>query len=120
MRGANITTGLRLRLVLAEGMALGPGKAMLLDEIARTGSISGASQAMGMSYKRAWDLVAELNAMFREPLVQTTVGGSTRGGARLTPLGASVLARYRSMEKKAEKAAHREAASLTKDLKTGP
>jgi molybdate transport system regulatory protein len=73
---------------------LGPGKADLLAGIRRTGSIAAAGREMGMSYKRAWVLVEELNAAFREPLVSSTRGGPGGGGARLTEAGAEVLCLY--------------------------
>ena len=99
----NITEGLRFRIVLGPGIALGPGKADLLEAIRDTQSIAAAAQRFGMSYKRGWSLIKELNAAFVEPLVDTEKGGSGGGGgARLTELGAYVLARYRQMEADAE------------------
>lgn len=88
----------RLRLVLAAGVAIGPGKADLLEAIGETGSIAAAGRRLGMSYKRAWHLVEELNRGFAEPLVRASRGGSGHGGAVLTPLGAEVLAAYRGIE----------------------
>jgi molybdate transport system regulatory protein len=96
---ANVTEGLRFRIVLCPGVALGPGKANLLAAIADTSSITAAAARFGMSYKRGWSLVRELNAAFSGPLVETTKGGTGGGGsARLTPLGQHVLDRYRQME----------------------
>lgn len=93
-----ITVRYSLRLDFAPGGRLGPGKADLLEAIARTGSISGAGRSMRMSYRRAWLLVDELNRMFRLPLVEAQPGGAHGGGARLTEQGQEVLARYRSIE----------------------
>lgn len=87
-----------LRLVFGEDAMLGPGKAELLERIRDTGSISAAGRQMQMSYKRAWMLVETLNAIFREPLVDSTRGGPNGGGARLTAAGQAVLAQYRSLE----------------------
>jgi molybdate transport system regulatory protein len=87
-----------MRIVFGEKRALGPGKADLLTAIATHGSIAAAGRAMGMSYQRAWSLVDELNAMFREPLVSSSRGGSSRGGAALTEVGKLVLDRYRAIE----------------------
>ncbi|MFL1462517.1 winged helix-turn-helix domain-containing protein [Roseococcus sp. DSY-14] len=95
---------LTLRLALGEGVALGPGKADLLAGIRDAGSIAAAGRQMGMSYQRAHDLVAALNADFREPLVATAMGGTGGGGARLTPLGEEVLRAYRDAEAAAETA----------------
>jgi molybdate transport system regulatory protein len=95
----------RLRLVLAPGVAIGPGKADLLAAIAETGSIAAAGRRLAMSYKRAWHLVEELNRTFAEPLVRTSRGGSGHGGALLTPLGGEVLAAYRGIEAASARAA---------------
>jgi len=90
---------LGLRLDFMPGGRLGPGKADLLEEIARTGSISGAGRAMKMSYRRAWLLVDDLNRMFTRPLVEAQPGGAKGGGARLTPLGQEVVSHYRAIER---------------------
>lgn len=89
---------LSLRLVFGEDAMLGPGKAELLERIRDTGSISAAGRAMKMSYKRAWMLVEEMNAAFRDALVDSTRGGPNGGGARLTAAGQAVLTQYRSLE----------------------
>lgn len=87
-----------LRIDFANGVRLGPGKADLLERVADCGSISAAGAAMGMSYRRAWMLIDEINHMFREPSVITRHGGKAGGGAELTPFGQELLARYRRME----------------------
>ncbi len=93
-----------LRLTLSDRVALGPGKAALMELIRATGSIAGAGRQMGMSYQRAHDLVSALNADFLSPLVETMAGGLRGGGARLSPLGEQVLAAYREVERQAEAA----------------
>lgn len=89
---------LRLRLHFGDRLTLGPGKADLLQGIADTGSISAAGRQMGMSYRRAWSLVEEMNAGFAQPLVSSARGGAGGGGARLTAAGAEVLRRFRAVE----------------------
>jgi molybdate transport system regulatory protein len=91
----------RLRVLYGSAIAIGPGKADLLDTIGRTGSISAAGRALGLSYRRAWLLVDTMNRCFREPLVVAVKGGPHGGGAQLTPFGADVLARYRALESRA-------------------
>lgn len=86
-------TTLKLRILFDTAM-LGPGKAELLRHIAATGSISAAGRAMGMSYKRAWSLVEEMNAAFATPLVTSARGGAGGGGATLTETGRTVLSLY--------------------------
>ncbi len=94
----------KLRLTLPGDHPLGPGKAQLMeaDQDAWLDPLCGA--AMNMSYRRAWLLIDELNGMFREPVVLKAQGGKQGGGATLTPFGEELLARFRSMEKRAEKA----------------
>lgn len=107
---------LHLRLYLAEGVWLGPGKADLLEQIAATGSISAAGRAMGMSYKRAWTLVEALNAMFATPLVDSARGGASGGGAALTDKGSRVLALYRKLEAEALAAGADDIAALAGNI----
>jgi molybdate transport system regulatory protein len=109
---------LRIRIVLAPSVMLGPGKADLLDGIGRTGSIAAAGRAMGMSYKRAWDLVGILNGMFRDPLVETVRGGPGGGHAALTDLGREVLTLYRRIEAQAAAGGAEPAAELAALLRT--
>lgn len=95
----------RIRVVRDDDtIVIGPGKADLLDAIRRTGSIRAAAGELGMSYMRAWTLVRTMNAAFRSPLVEKERGGAGQGGAQLTAAGERVLALYRKMEEKAEKA----------------
>lgn len=96
--------GPRLRVLLGSSIAIGPGKADLLDAIGRSGSISAAAREMGMSYRRAWLLVEASNRAFVEPLVATATGGSGGGGAQLTAFGRMVVDRYRRMEQLASEA----------------
>lgn len=89
---------IKLQLFCGDEIAMGPGKADLLDAIRAHGSISGGGKAMGMSYRRAWQLVDTMNRCWREPLVETSPGSHHGGGARVTPLGARVLALYRELQ----------------------
>jgi len=112
MKPSNRTVGIRLRLVLAPGIALGPGKADLLQGIKETGSIAAAGRRMRMSYKRAWQLVEMLNEAFSAPVVAAAKGGAKGGGAELTGLGEEVLALYRRMEARAARGAQSDLATL--------
>ncbi|MCW3473575.1 winged helix-turn-helix domain-containing protein [Limobrevibacterium gyesilva] len=94
-----------IRLDLASGARIGPGKVALLEEIARSGSISAAGRALKMSYRRAWELVEDLNRHLGTPVVTTAAGGSGGGGARLTEAGAAVVAGYRAIEAASRQAA---------------
>jgi molybdate transport system regulatory protein len=109
----------RLRIVLGPDIAFGPGKADLLDGIRETGSIAAAGRRMGMSYKRAWTLIETLNRNFSRPLVETSKGGSERGGAVLTEAGEAALALYRQMEARAVAEGVEDVAALKAMLATG-
>jgi molybdate transport system regulatory protein len=95
---------LTLRVEFGPETAIGPGKARLLELVRDKGSISAAGRAMGMSYRRAWLLIDDLNHCFDEPVVTTKLGGKSGGGAQLTPLGEAVITHYRAMENEAEAA----------------
>ena len=103
---------LSIRLDLGGGLRIGPGKVRLLEEIGRAGSISGAGRALGMSYRRAWELVEALNTGLGEPVAETAAGGAGGGGARLTPLGEAVVRTYRAIEAEANAGAAGRLAAL--------
>ena len=113
-------TRLQLRIYFGGEAMLGPGKAELLQRIHDTGSISAAGRDMKMSYKRAWMLVEEMNAAFRDPLVDRTRGGAGGGGARVTEAGLAVMALYRAVESAAAAAAAHDIATLRAMLRDIP
>lgn len=108
-----------IRLDLASGARVGPGKIALLEEIARHGSISAAGRALRMSYRRAWELVEDLNRHLGTAVVSASTGGSGGGGARLTPTGEALVAAYRAIERGTELAAAAELAALSRAM-AGP
>lgn len=110
---------IRLRILFGHAM-LGPGKIELLERIRGTGSISAAGRQMEMSYKRAWSLVEEMNTAFADPLVASTRGGSGGGGARLTPAGEEVIARYHAVVEAAARGGADEIAGLAAMLRPAP
>jgi molybdate transport system regulatory protein len=99
---------LRIRVMGKAGDALGPGKAQLLEAVARTGSLRQAAMEMEMSYMKAWRLANAMNTNFREPLLEKNRGGNLRGGTQLTALGQTVLASYHRMTFLANQAAQKE------------
>ncbi|WP_044560999.1 winged helix-turn-helix domain-containing protein [Azospirillum sp. B4] len=109
---------LTLRLDFGDQGAVGPGKIRLLEAIAEHRSISAAGRAMGMSYRRAWQLVDALNQTFALPSVTTQVGGGGGGGAALTEFGQELVSAYREMERAAADATAETRASLARRLRT--
>ncbi len=89
----------RFRILRGRDIALGPGKAELLEQLQKTGSIAEAAVQIGMSYMRAWTLIKTMEKCFKEPLIKVSRGGAEHGGAELTVNGKRILALYRAMEK---------------------
>jgi molybdate transport system regulatory protein len=89
---------IRLRVPAGDKIAIGPGKAALLEAIVETGSISAAGRKINMSYRKAWLIVNDMNRYFKSPLVDATKGGQNGGGAHLTEMGHLVLKKYRQLE----------------------
>ena len=110
---------LSLRIDLEPEGRIGPGKIELLENIHSSGSISAAGRAMEMSYKRAWDLVDEINRICRQAAVERQTGGKNGGGAALTPFGLSLVARYRRIERDAASAARKELQALRSEIARG-
>jgi len=90
--------GLKLRIDFPGGARIGPGKIDLLEAVARTGSITAAGRALGMSYRRAWLLLDALNRTFDAPVVATAAGGAGGGGAEVTAFGLGLIAAYRALQ----------------------
>ena len=105
---------LSIRIDLANGDRVGPGKIALLEAIRSTGSISAAARSLGMSYRRAWLLVEEINGALLEPAVTAETGGRSGGGAALTAVGEKVVALYRAIEANARAAASAEFRAIGK------
>jgi molybdate transport system regulatory protein len=118
MRKQSQTGALRVRIDLKPGVSLGPGKIALLEHIAGSGSLSQAARELGMSYRRAWLLLDDLNRAFAEPATTASVGGSGGGGARVTPFGEALIAAYRGIERDAAAAAGKSMAWLTDAAKS--
>ncbi|MEH3123511.1 MAG: LysR family transcriptional regulator [Sphingomonas phyllosphaerae] len=112
---------LKIQIACGDALAMGPGKADLLEAIITEGSISGAGRALGMSYRRAWLLVDEMNRCFDPVLVETLKGGGRERGAKVSAAGLEVLKAYREMERDAVKIADRAAyARLSAHLRAAP
>jgi molybdate transport system regulatory protein len=114
MRAVRLT----LRLDFGADRALGPGKIRLLETIDKTGSISQAGRSLGMSYRRAWLLVNDLNHLFRKPVVTTKPGGVQGGGATLTAFGKGLIRKYRAIETRATVMAQKQLRDLEAPVRT--
>ena len=108
---------LSIRIDFGPERRVGPGKIALLEQIAALGSISAGGRALNMSYRRAWELIEELNSIFGKPVVESRSGGKKGGGATLTPLGLSLISRYRAMERAAAAATEPHLAALAEEIR---
>lgn len=108
----------RIRVDFDTGASLGPGKVALLEQIQAAGSLSQAARVLGLSYRRAWLLLDDINHSFAEPAVVTATGGRRGGGAELTPFGRALIERYRELEQVAEKQAARSLARVAASATT--
>jgi molybdate transport system regulatory protein len=111
-------THLSIRIDLSTGGRIGPGKIALLEAIQSTGSISAAARTIGMSYRRAWLLVEEINGTLREPAVKAETGGVRGGGAVVTPVGERIVGLYRTIESQARTAAGGEFRAIGKLMRS--
>lgn len=111
---------LKAQLLCGDQLAMGPGKADLLEAIDREGSISAAGRLLGMSYRRTWLLVDEMNRCWTERLVEATAGGGSGRGAKLTDAGRDVLRRYRALEARLAGVVDADLVALAAMLRTTP
>lgn len=107
----------RLRIRQGENIAIGPGKIALLEAIQVHGSISAAARSLGMSYRRAWLLIDELNHSLASPATASEQGGQRGGGSALTPVGDELIRLYRAIEREAYQACAADIGTLTSLLK---
>ncbi len=107
---------LHIRIDFAPEHRLGPGKIELLEQIAALGSIAAGGRSLGMSYRRAWELIEDLNETFGQPVVESKSGGKKGGGAVLTSLGLTIISRYRAIERAAATAAEGHVEALNAEV----
>jgi molybdate transport system regulatory protein len=110
--------GLTLRVDLSSGRAVGPGKIQLLEQIHKSGSIIQAGRDLGLSYRRAWLLINDLNNSFRFPVIEAEMGGIGGGGTRLTPFGLKLVQLYQTIETEALAATWQHRRKLKANLNT--
>lgn len=113
-------TRLTLRVDFGASRSIGPGKIRLLEAVDQTGSISQAGRALGMSYRRAWLLIDDMNRSFRHPVVSAKPGGSQGGGATVTEFGTELIRNYRAIEAAAAAAAKLKLRTLEAALRKLP
>ncbi len=107
----------RMRIRHADAVAIGPGKIDLLEAVREHGSISAAARSLGMSYRRAWLLIDELNKTLKSPATSSETGGTAGGGCVLTPVGEKIVRLYRDIETEAANACAGQISALTKLIK---
>ena len=100
------------------GSALWPGMAQLLQQISELGSIRRAAASMGMSYRKAWLLIQEVQKTFDGTIVTAEAGGVAGGGTQLTELGSTLLKIYRRVESRAADATKADLDTLSAMIRT--
>lgn len=108
----------RMRIRSGDAVALGPGKVELLEAVREYGSISAAARSLGMSYRRAWLLIDELNRSLKAPATHSEQGGQSGGGCTLTPVGESIIRLYRDVEVEAQRSCAKQIAELTRMIRS--
>ncbi len=103
---------LSIRINLGKNAKIGPGKIALLEEVEKNGSISAGGRALKMSYRKAWELIEDMNQTLGIAVVETVTGGAGGGGTRLTDAGREIVSQYRELEEGAAKAAHQHLSRL--------
>jgi len=82
---------------------LNPAKIILLQKIARLGSLRSAAKEMEISYQHAWNMIDEMNRLAPEPLVIKQRGGTTGGGASVSSYGSKILNEYSIIKQQLDK-----------------
>jgi len=108
----------RMRIRNGDAVALGPGKVELLEAVREYGSISAAARSLGMSYRRAWLLIDELNRSLKAPATHSEQGGQSGGGCTLTPVGENIIRLYRDVEVEAQRSCAKQISELTRLIRS--
>ena len=101
----DISKFLKIKIEVHDNFNIGPGKIALMESIISCGSISSAAKKMGMSYRKAWKLVNEINNASKTKIILTNTGGKVAGGTKVSPDGISFIKAFRNIEKKVFKEA---------------
>jgi molybdate transport system regulatory protein len=112
-------TSLTVRVDFGSRRSIGPGKIRLLEEVARIGSISEAGRKLGISYRRAWLLIDDMNRCFNQAVVSAKPGGSQGGGTSVTKFGVDLIRHYRAIEAAARRAGKSHLGALEGALRDG-
>ena len=101
----DISNFLKIKIEVHDNFNIGPGKITLMESIISCGSISSAAKTMGMSYRKAWKLVNEINNASKAKIILTNTGGKGAGRTKVSPDGISLIKAFRNIEKKVFKEA---------------
>lgn len=108
---------IKIRIQIGKNFYLGPGKILLLETIIKKGSITASAKELGMSYRKAWNLVREINEASITKIINTTTGGKGTGGATISKNGLAFIKSFRKIEKKVLLTAKKEKEYLNKNIK---
>ena len=77
---------------------IAPGRVVLLNTIAREGSINAAAKLLDMSYQQAWKVIEQMNRLAPVPVLNIKRGGKNGGGAELTGYGKRIISEVDQIE----------------------
>jgi molybdate transport system regulatory protein len=84
----------KLWLELDGELLIGEGRARLLRLIQEKRSINSAAKAMGITFRRAWSMVKDMEDTIKVTLVSKKRGGLGGGTTTLTPIAVELLEHY--------------------------
>jgi molybdate transport repressor ModE-like protein len=93
----------KLWLESEKGLGLfGHGRYQLLRAVGETGSLQGAARTTGISYRKAWGDIREMEQRLGKELVRRSRGGKGGGVSELTEFGRQLLEAYEKTLKRVQ------------------
>lgn len=83
-------------------LIFGSGKAVILKQILKTGSINKAAKELHMSYRHAWSYIKSAEKRLGRTLVVCVRGGADGGNTTLTPYAKELLKKFFNLERQAK------------------
>lgn len=88
--------------------SFGHGICRILQAIEDTGSIKGASERLGKSYRYIWGRIKEAEAVLQTELVTSQVGGREPRRSELTPKAKHLVTNFVALRERIRQVVHEE------------